>query len=405
LPVEPGAPRDGAIQDEFVAPNWLYTRLRTLGGPDTVVQYNHVRAGVSGLTTIGFFNSIGCSRCANAIDTPCSVDTDCPAGADQECTCVGYQPDRPLSEPPNDVLLDTGVLGPGSAPNPNGTTNLDFDVMELANGADVTGFPALLQVREDWYSLLNQGVVRPATGVSDSHRITVEHAGWSRTYVLGVGDDPSVIDVSQFNQQVRDGRMLVSGGPWIEVTARAGRARAGMGETLAVKKGKVRLGIVVRSPAWLPVDEVRVVVNGVVQKTFDGTTRPRVKPLPKDFESSGNTTRFSGAVRLSLPADAWVVVEAGVALPADPATLPPSPDVVNTIEPGVVPYSSTNPIFVDVGSDGFTPPGLAAQLAPRTAHAAGRMTGVRRADRAAAAHAGAYFPLSTFRIPIEEVSR
>jgi hypothetical protein len=405
LPVEPGAPRDGAIQDEFVAPNWLYTRLRALGGPDTVVQYNHVRAGVSGLTTIGFFNSIGCSRCANAIDTPCTVDTDCPAGVDRECTCVGYQPDRPLTEPPNDILLDSGVLGPGSAPNPNGTTNLDFDVMELANSADVTGFPSLLQVREDWFSLLNQGVVRPATGVSDSHRLTLEHPGWSRTYVLGVGDDPATIDVSRFNQQVRAGAMLVSGGPWIEVTARAGRARAGMGGTLAVTKGKVRLAIVVRSPAWLPVDEVRVVVNGAVQATFGATTRPRVKPLPKNFESSGNTTRFSGSVRLTLPADAWVVVEAGVALPADPSVPPPSPGIVDVVEPGVVPFSSTNPIFIDVGGDGFTAPGLPAALTARARGRSGRMTGVRRADRIEAARHGEHFPLTTFRIPIEEVPR
>lgn len=404
LPVEPGQPRDGAIQDEFVAPNWLYDRLRGLGGADTVVQYNHVRAGVSGLTTIGFFNSIGCSRCANAIDTACTVDTDCPAGADRECTCVGYQPDRPLTQPPNDILLDSGVLGPGTTPNPNGTTNLDFDVMELANGADVTGFPGLLQVREDWYSLLNQGVVKPATGVSDSHRITVEHAGWSRTYVLGAGDDPAAFDVARFNQQVRAGAMLVSGGPWIEVTARAGRAKAGMGGTLAAKKGKVRVSVVVRSPAWIPVDEVRVIVNGAVQATFDATTRPRVKPLPKDFQSSGNTTRFNGNVRLNLPADAWVLVEAGTKLLA-PGTLPTPPDVVNTIEPGVIPYSSTNPIFVDLGGDGFTPPGLSATLTPQTARATGRMTGVRRADRERAARDGEHFPITTFRIPVEEVPR
>jgi hypothetical protein len=403
MPVLPGQPRDGSIQDEFIAPNWIYSRLRALGGPDTVVQYNHVRAGVSGLTSIGFFNSIGCGRCANAIDTTCTADTDCPAGADRECGCVGYQPDRPLSQAPNDILLDSGVLGPGSAPNPAGVTNLDFDVLEVANGADVSGFPALRQVREDWFSLLNQGVVKPGTGVSDSHRITVEHAGWSRTYVLGVGDDPSSVDVSTFNQQVRSGAMLISGGPWIEVKARAGRAKAGMGGTLATRNGKVRLGITVLSPAWLPVEQVRVVVNGQVQNVFDATTKPRVRPVPTDFQSSGKTTRFTGSVRLTLPSDAWVTVEAGVALPDDPAVAPPSPEIVNTIEPGVVPFSSTNPIFVDVGGNGFSAPGLDAGIAAQ-ARRRGRMTGVRRVDRAAAAQKGEHFPLMTFRVPFEEVA-
>jgi hypothetical protein len=90
---------------------------------------------VAGLTNIGFFNSIGCSRCANAIDTECTDDADCPAGAGQECTCVGFQPDRPLAQAPNDLLLDTGILGPGSTPNPDGVDNLAFDVVEIANGA------------------------------------------------------------------------------------------------------------------------------------------------------------------------------------------------------------------------------------------------------------------------------
>jgi hypothetical protein len=150
-------------------------------GADTVIQYNHPRAGVSGLTSIGFFNSIGCQRCANAIDTPCTVDGDCPAGANQECTCVGYQPDRPLDAPPNDILLDMGVLGPGSAANPDGLRNIDFDVVEIANGAKSTDFEAVLAMRTDWFSLLRQDYRKFGTAVSDSHRATIEHAGWSRT--------------------------------------------------------------------------------------------------------------------------------------------------------------------------------------------------------------------------------
>ena len=62
--------------------------------------------------------------------------------------------------------------------------------MEIANGAKDGDFPGWRQVRRDWFSLLNQGIYSRRTGGSDSHRITVEHAGWARTFVLGVGDDP-----------------------------------------------------------------------------------------------------------------------------------------------------------------------------------------------------------------------
>src|SRR4029453_18001556 len=86
MPVLADQRRDGSTQDENAGRNWIYARLGALGGADTVVQYNHPRAGVSGLTSIGFFNSIGCQRCANAIDTTCAIDDDCPAGGDPQYT-------------------------------------------------------------------------------------------------------------------------------------------------------------------------------------------------------------------------------------------------------------------------------------------------------------------------------
>ncbi len=104
--------RDGSIEDEFVAPNFLYSRLRDQGAQ--VVQYNHVRAGVSGLTSIGFFNNFG------------------------------YDPDLPITSPPNDLLLDDDVLGPGisGVSNPDGFRNLDFDVLEIGNGTDIPSYLA-----------------------------------------------------------------------------------------------------------------------------------------------------------------------------------------------------------------------------------------------------------------------
>jgi hypothetical protein len=363
LAVTPGAKRDGAVEDEYVAPNWLFERLRAAGAE--VIQYNHPRAGVSGLTSIGFVNHIGCCRCANAFDTPCTVDADCPAAPAPRCTCVGYQPDRPLAMPPNDVLLDTGVLGPGSAPNPDGLDNLDFDVMEVANGAKDTDVPALRQVRRDWLSLLNQGVYRPGTAVSDSHRITVEHAGWARTFVLGAGDDPAALDVAAFDAQVKAGNMVMSAGPYVEVSARArGGGQAGLGQLLPAPDGRVRLRIGVRSPAWIPVEEVRVIANGFQVAAFDPTTKPRVRPAPKRFQRAGGTARFRATVAFDVTQDTYFVVEAGAKLPADPDALPAPPEVMNVVVPGVVPVAITNPIFVDTNGNGvFDPPGLPVMAA------------------------------------------
>ena len=403
MPVDAAQPRDGAPQDEFVAPNWVFTRLRRLGGADTVVQYNHPRAGVSGLTVIGFFNSIGCSRCSTAIDTACSVDADCPSGG--ECTCVGYQPDRPITQEPNALLLDAGILGPGTTPNPE-ARNIDFDVMEIENGATTADFTGMRQTRDDWFSLLQQGIYRPGTAVSDSHRITVEHAGWSRTFVLGVGDDPRRLAPSQerpraraihrFNARVKAGAMVMSAGPYVEVFARAGGDRAGVGELLRTRGRGVALRIRVQSAAWIPVEEVRVIVNGAVVQRYDATTTPGVLPVPSDPTSNGHTLRFANTVQLTLPKDAWIVVEAGAKLPADPAGVPTPPASVDVIEPGVVPFAIANPIFVDADGDGrFTGPGIGATMRA----AGGRMTGVTRAVRAAAVAKGEYLPLHELVLP------
>ena len=192
---------------------------------------------------------------------------------------------------PNDILLDTGILGPGTTPNPGGVRNLDFDVMEIANGAKVGDYPSYLQMREDWFSLLAQNALKPGTGVSDSHRITVEHAGWSRTYVLGAGDDPAGLDVPAFDAAVKAGRMVVSAGPYVQATVGGGKKGAGPGGTV-VSKGRVRLKVDVRSPAWIPVDEVRVVaIHGFGAANVEVKTstrrRARAKPMPDDFQSNG----------------------------------------------------------------------------------------------------------------------
>ena len=430
LTVTAGDRRDGAIQDEYVAPNWIYKRLRDAGAE--VIQYNHPRAGVSGLTTIGIFNNIGCNRCANDIDMTCTQDTDCPAvPAPQDCTCVGYQPDRLITMPPNDIMLDDGIFGPGSTANPDGINNLDFDVMEIMNAVKDGDFKSLRQVRRDWLSLLNQGIVKPGTAVSDSHRLTVEHPGWGRTFVLGVGDDPAALNVNVFNSQVKAGRMLMSGGPYIELTAKTNAGIVGMGDTLASSDGVVRLKIRVRSPAWMPVEEVRIVQNGFVVSSFDATTHPRVRPVPTNFQKTGKTSRFRANLTFTVSQDAYFIVEAGAKLPSDINTLPTPPPIVDIVEPDVVPEAITNPIFIDRnGNSTFDPPGLPVMMASRIGspavetagwwegvrHALGRlvgrftstavaqkapgeMTGVTQEQKAAAAKKGEYFPLYEFAIP------
>ena len=329
LAVAADEPRDGAIEDEFVAPNVLYSRLRDQGAQ--VVQYNHVRAGLSGLTSIGFFNNFG------------------------------YDPDLPITSPPNSLLLDNDVLGPGvsGVSNPDGFRNIDFDVLEIGNGTDLPGY---LAVRRDWFSLLNQTDFStipylPGTGVSDSHRLTVEAAGYFRTYVGRAGDDPATLDVTDFDNNVKAGNMMATTAPFIRFSVtEAGGGTAGLGQTLAPSSSTVNLNIHVEAANWIPVDEVRVYRNGFLVLTFDQSTTPGVRPRAKrpQSQSKSKVTRFDASVPVIIAQDSYFVVEAGAKLSPLPA---PDP-FASTIVPGLIPIGFTNPIFVDLAGDGFDPPGL-----------------------------------------------
>lgn len=363
LPLAPNEPRDGSIQDEFVAPNFIYSRLRAQGA--AVIQYNHVRAGLSGLTSIGFFNNFG------------------------------YDPDLPITSPPNDLLLDTDVLGPGlsGVANPDGLRNIDFDVMEIGNGVDI---PDYLAVRRDWFSLLNQtdfAVVPflPGTGVSDSHRLTVEAPAYFRTYVGRVGDDPTALDVPVLNSNIKAGNMMATTGPFIRFSiSEAGGSVAGLGQTLAPSTSTVTLNIRVEAANWIPVEEVRVYRNGFLALSFDATTTPAVRPGAKrpNSQSRSKVVRFDAAIPVVVNQDSYFVVEAGAKLSPLPA-----PDAfAGMIVPRLVPLGFTNPIFVDLAGNGFAPPGL-----PVMASAAGvgdivpAFARLRRADESLWARVGGWW--------------
>ena len=333
VPVEPDARRDGSIEDEFVAPNQVISRLRDQGVQ--VIQYNHPRAGVSGITSIGYFNNFG------------------------------YDPDVAITDAPNNVLLDDDVLGPGisGVANPDGYNNLSFDCMEIMNEV---GIQSYLEMRRDWFSFLNQtdGVTVPfiaGTSVSDSHRLTLETAGYGRTYVLGVGDDPASLDTSALNTNVKAGKMIGTTGPYMTVSVTdTASASAGVGDTIVPATSDVTVNIEVQSAAWIPVEEVRIYKNGFLHASYDQTTTPAVGKTPKPTSGSKKVIRFAGSIPITLSEDSWIIVEAGQKL----SPLPTPAEVAGTIVPGLESVAFSNPIWVDLAGDGFDPPGLPVEASP-----------------------------------------
>jgi len=100
---------------------------------------------------------------------------------------------------------------------------------------------------------------------------------------------------------------------------------------------------------WVPVEEVRLVVNGMVVQTLN----------PATFTVSATDARVR-TTTVNLPVgttqDAVLVVEAGVPLTQAGAYLAGS--YWNRLMRGIYPIAVANPVFIDANGGGYTPPGL-----------------------------------------------
>ncbi len=309
FPISP-AVTYGTESDSNVSAATLYDMLRGFGGPETLIQLNHPYF-TSSIGNIGWLDQMHFD-----------ATTALPA------SWTG-------STAPTNAFLRRPSAVPGSP-----TQGLDFDAMELwAGGSVVQGRPT----RAAWFSLLGQGFLKVATANSDSHHQNMT-SGYPRSLVWIGTDDPAAANPVQIAAAVRAGKAIGTTGPIPSIRV----AGKGMGELATADAGVVNVDLSVQAAPWIPVDEIRLVVNGQVERTIPLAA---LDPPP--------VTRYTGTLSLALARDSWVVLEAGAALPSDPSQEPTWPPAYTKVTSGFSPLSFTNPVFVDVDGNGrFDPPGL-----------------------------------------------
>lgn len=234
----------------------------------------------------------------------------------------GYDRQRPPGEGDNAWMTAAG---------PRGTTSLDFDALEVMNRFSLATWR---EVREDWFALLRHGYFRPGTGNSDSHALSVERAGLPANFV----DTGGATDAGALVDGVRAGRVRVSTGPLVDVRlidAQGAEWRPG-----DVAAGRVFVArVTARAASWVPVDEVRLVIDGRIARRAD---LPRSSgPLDVVFEWP-----------VDVDADAFVLAEAGWPLDADPYTAPNVGGLYAVVAPEYAPVGFTNPVRIDADGDG-----------------------------------------------------
>jgi hypothetical protein len=275
LPWDPDLPRNGAPWDERLEPGALFDRVAQLTTERGVIQMNHPFSFSSFGRDEGFLTAI-------QLD-PRHV--------------IGAAP------PPNtpEGQLVKRPLGGRSA--------LDFDTQEVMNGTQTREFN---RYRIAWHSFLSQGILRAGTANSDSHTLAVQVLGYPRNIVFG-GHGLAGFDRPRFNADVRAGRMVGTNGPVILATV---DGHAPSLDAFA-PTSSAELDLEVRAAPWIPVEEIRVLVNGTLARTIGGAAIAR----PPDPFAREGLVRFRGKLPIaellrSVPPeeDAWIVVEAGLPL-------------------------------------------------------------------------------------------
>lgn len=280
---QPGMPRFGAPFDELMEPGELFDHTDPLfvQSAVTITQFNHPWADPIFGRDLGFARAIGMSALR---DLPEQDDG----------TANGMYVRRPKG----------------------GHRNNDHVTQEVMNGGRNE---QLLAYRQFWFWGLNQGQLKTGTANSDSHGLTDDTVGSPRNVVYTDTRIGPAFDINRVNQALRDGRSFGTNGPIIQAQVdQLGGGEADFGMQLIRPAPAGKLHLEVAAAPWVPVDEVRIVVNGVVRKRISGAALTH----PTDPFGAAGILRYQGDAALSelLPAspasgDAWIVIEAGWPLP------------------------------------------------------------------------------------------
>lgn len=200
----------------------------------------------------------------------------------------------------------------------------DFDAFELMNDTSASDIPQLLQ---DWMALFSVNRRLTAMGVSDSHGEF--GLGYSRTYIKVPNDDPAQIDETKLWANLKAGHAVATTGPFVLMSVTQQGETSHIGDTV-VSSTPLRFDIEVQAPSWMKVEKARLMENGVelARASIPGAQSEGVQ-LRHTFTATPTKDSIYFLIVDGVPGERHSLVIDGEA------------------------RAITNPIFVDVDSDGF----------------------------------------------------
>lgn len=192
-----------------------------------------------------------------------------------------------------------------------------------------------------WLQMLNRGHGYHAVAVCDAHSVYGNGVGGWRTYVKSSTDNPAKIDWREISRNAKAGRMILSTGPFLEVSTQDGTIAGGYTRL----NGEVVLHVRVQCTDWIDIDRVQVLINGRQYPALNFT-----RATHKDLFGDG-VVKFDRKLRIPLSEDSHIIVVAhgeNHDLKTGFGTSAQAP---------IKPCAYNNPIFVDIDGNGFQPNG------------------------------------------------
>jgi hypothetical protein len=188
-----------------------------------------------------------------------------------------------------------------------------------------------------WLQMLNQGRRVWCVAVSDAHGVFRSGVGGWRTYIPSSTDDPAKVDPGEIIRNSKAGRMMITNGPFLEVTTGDGLP---IGSSV-VAEGSLELKVRVQASNWMEIDRVQVMVSGRQPKKLNFTK----KKDPQMFKDG--VLRFDATIPVKLQRDEHLIVVAtGENSDLSKGWGRNSNGLMHAV-------AFTNPIYVDVDHNGF----------------------------------------------------
>lgn len=222
-----------------------------------------------------------------------------------------------------------------------------YDIFEALSGWDLCG-SHLHWALDDWYALLNRGIITTAVSGSDSHYLTGMQVGIPRTYLAMNDQTVSQLAGREVLQAIRNRRTILTTGPFVTLTV----GDAHEGERLRPGPGPTNATIRVQAANWVDVSRVRLLQEGKAIQEWTVERKPMVR-FDQTFEHTLEATTMKKDTYFNVEVDGQQPSLSHLAgvytyLPGyGLEKCPPLPG-----QPaGVVPFAVTAPIFVDANAD------------------------------------------------------